>query len=254
MNAWLLLVRARGRERWRAPTDALVGVLADLVGALVGLVMVLAVFARVDTFAGLDRSAMIACWGVGEVARGLAGLVARPVSAVPSRYVLDGALDRLLLRPSPALAQVVAEGVNPVASLPALWGGVAALAACGHVGPGEVARLALGGGLGAVLMAGVALTVASTGFWIPQRGGAVSVVWQATSFAAWPPDALAGPLRWLLVTALPFTFAGYAPGCWLLGRELPAWMQVWPIVALASGAAGVLAWRTGLRRYGSSGT
>ncbi len=254
MNAWLLLVRARGRERWRAPTDALVGVTADLAGAFVGLAMVLAVFTRVDTFAGLNQRAMIACWGVGEVARGLAGLVSRPVSAVPSRYVLDGGLDRLLLRPTSVLGQVIAEGVNPVASLPALWGAWAALAACTHVGPGEVARLVIGGALGALLMGGVALAVASSGFWIPQRGGAVSVVWQATSFAAWPPDALAGPLRWLLVTALPFTFAGYAPGCWLLGVPTPAWMAAWPVVSLACGAIGALAWRAGLRRYGSAGS
>jgi ABC-2 type transport system permease protein len=254
MNAWLLLVRARGRERWRAPTDALVGVLADLVGAFVGLAMVLAVFTRVDTFAGLDQRAMIACWGVGEVARGIAGLVSRPVAAVPSRYVLDGGLDRLLLRPSPVLAQVIAEGVNPIASLPALWGAWAALAACAQVGVAEVTRLAIGGALGALLMGGVALAVAATGFWIPQRGGAVSVVWQATSFAAWPPDALSGPLRWLLVTALPFTFAGYAPGCWLLGLPTHQWMHAWPVVSIACGVAGALVWRAGLRRYGSSGS
>lgn len=254
MNPWLLLVRARGRERWRSPLDAFVGVIADLAGAFVGLAMVLAVFARVDSFAGLDRRAMIACWAMGEVARGLAGLLSRPVAAVPSRYVLDGGLDRLLLRPSPVLAQVVAEGVNPIASLPALWGAVAALSACPQVGAGELARLVVGGLTGAALMGGVALAVASTGFWIPQRGGAVSVVWQATSFAAWPPGALAGPLRWLLVTALPFTFAGYAPGCWLLGRAVPTWMNVWPFVALACAGVGALAWRAGLRRYGSAGS
>ncbi len=254
MSALLSLVRARGRSRWRAPMDAIVGVVADLAGACVGLVMVAAVFTRVDQFAGLDVREMIVCWGVAEVARGLAGLVSRPVAAVPGRYVLDGELDRLLLRPSSVLAQVVAEGASPISLLPALWGGAAALSSLPHVDPAALVRLAIGASLGALLMGGVALAVASTGFWVPQRGGAVAVAWQATSFAAWPPGALGGPLRWLLITALPFTFAGYAPGCWLLGRAVPPWMAVWPVVALLCGVGGGLLWRAGLRRYGSSGT
>lgn len=254
LHALGALVSARLRARWSAPVDALVGVVADLAGASVGLVLVLAVFARTESIAGLDARSMIACWGMGELARGIAGLVSRPVATLPGRYLLDGELDRLLLRPAPVLAQVVAEGLNPIASLPALWGAVAALSGCAQVGPMELVRLMVGGSLGALLMAGVAVAVAATGFWIPQRGGAVSVVWQATSFAAWPPGALGGPLRWLLVTVLPFTFAGYAPGCWLLGRPVPAWLAVWPVVSVACAAAAGVAWSRGLRRYGSAGT
>ncbi|MCB9680332.1 MAG: ABC-2 family transporter protein [Alphaproteobacteria bacterium] len=254
MRAWLAYVRTvlLARLAWRG--DWALGAVGDLVTAGIGLVMVVAIFHAVPLVRGWTREELLVCWGVAEAARSLCWMTCRGLYVANSIYVVGGELDRLLLRPLHPLAQILLEHVHLGAWPGIVWGVGVVWWAHGGLTVEEAGVLAVGVLGGTAILAGVLVAFSSIGLYVLHRGSAVGLVWQATAFAPYPPTFLPWPVALALATVLPFTFVGFAPGCWLLDHEVPGWVWLQPAVAVAVLALGLRAWQSGLARYGSAGT
>lgn len=258
MKPFLAWLRARLQARLAYRGDLAFALLGDLVLALVGLVAAGTLFHHVSDLRGYDLHDVLMSWGLAEASLGLFWTLFGGLYAFNRQYLLDGELDRVLLRPVHPYLQVLLDHVNPGAlALVALGLGVFGWGAAGAGVSWTVLQIVLLPVYplaGALVIAGVLTATASLGFWFRHPGSAVGLVGQFTGFAHWPVAVLPGPFRALVLTALPFAFAGFVPATLFMERSawIP-WALAQPIVGASAFAAGYALWRLSLPRYTSAG-
>ncbi|MFZ5476442.1 MAG: ABC transporter permease [Myxococcota bacterium] len=238
--------------------DFVAGAVSNALIVAVGVVFLHALFANVPSLGGWGRAEILFCWGFAETAVGLFHVAFAGLAALNVRYVLGGELDRLLLRPGDAYAQLLLEnlGVTDV-SVVALGLAILAWAAPGlpPLPAWQWALLPVYLVSATAVLGGLLTVFASVVFHLPHRGSAVGLVMQLSIFNRYPVDLFAPPLRVLLTWAVPLSFAGFYGAAFFLGR--PEWRPLayaQPVVAILAMAGGYAAWRVGLRRYTSAGS
>lgn len=238
--------------------DFVINALGDVLLAAVGLVFLATLFEHVDSLGAYTPSEVLFCWGFAETAVGLFFVFFQGLWSLNQRYIVGGDLDRVLLRPVDPYLQVLLDNVSWEDLPIALLGSAVMLAAAPGLGAVPAWHWALLPVLlvgAACVLGGLLTTVCSAGFHLHHRGTAVGLVFQLSSFARYPIDLFAAPLRLLLTWALPLAFAGFYPATFLMDRpEWHVYALAQPVVALAALAVGYGAFRFGLTRYTSTGT
>ncbi len=254
MKGLIVLARAVLASRIAWGWDWLAGVLADAVAAGLGLVVLVTVFAHVPALDGWPREVVLAGWGFGEIGRGLAWMVGRGLQVVGPRYVVEGELDRVLLRPLSPVGQIMVENLHLGALPQVAWGVVAVGWAMGPATSGRWVAAAALGCTGALLIVGVLLGLAALAVRHPHRSGAASMLWQTGSWAAYPPSVLPAPLALAFFSVVPWSLVGFGPGAWMVAEHPPTWVAAQPLAAVTSLALGAWLWRRALVGYGSTGS
>jgi ABC-2 type transport system permease protein len=126
--------------------------------------------------------------------------------------------------------------------------------------PVHFALLVLTPVCGAVFFGSLFVAGATVAFyWIDSGELANSFTYGGRTFTQYPITVYSGLFRRLFAYGLGFAFVAYYPGLLLLDRPdplgAPAWLG-WSSPAVAALAVGlaVLAWRTGVRHYRSTGS
>ncbi len=250
------LMRAKVRLAYRG--DFLFNALGDLIVAAIGLVFLWAIFSHVPDIKGWSFHEVLFIWGMGETAAGLFFVLFQGLWALNQQYVLQGELDRVLLRPLDPYAQIMLDHLN-LEDLPvALLGlGMVAWAVPGVAPIAWYQWLVLPVFLlaGVLVLAGILTAFSSLGFRILHRGTAVGLVYQASAFNRYPIDIFARPIQRALTFVVPFAFVAFFPATWYLGRDewLP-WALAQPLVGLAVFGLARWLWGRGLRHYRSPGS
>lgn len=176
-----------------------------------------------------------------------------------SRYVIQGELDRVLLRPYPIFLQICLDRVYLEDLGGSLLGlGLMVVAATRlpgfDWGPGHLLLLA-GMLLSATaLVMAVFMAFAALGFWFEDRIGMVPPVYNLMELGRFPDRIYPGALRLLITCVIPFSFVAFLPASLFVG-DGPAWPGLaTPLVALAALGIANLLWRAGLKRYESAGS
>jgi ABC-2 type transport system permease protein len=113
---------------------------------------------------------------------------------------------------------------------------------------------------GGVLFGAVFVASATVAFWWIDSGEfANGFTYGGRDFTAYPMNVYEGFFRRFFAYGLGFAFAGYYPALALLGRPDPLGGPAWlgwaaPAVALVAAALAAAVWRTGIRRYRSTGS
>ena len=180
-----------------------------------------------------------------------------------STYLLQGDLDRILLRPRAVILQVATRDFD-ARKISRLAQGMLVLAiACIslRLGPHALAWVALGIAGGMLSFAGIVMAGAAIQFWtlgqaqelqnILTYGGAAAMTYPVSIYATW--------FRRVLTYAVPLAFVNYFPALAALGRtEAAGWPAYvpWlsPFVCALVLVFGLLAFTRGLRRYESTGS
>ena len=258
----LALAQLRAQMQYRA--SFLLQGLAVFLGTVIDFVGVAFLFGRFETIGG---------WRLPEVAL-LYGLVNLPFAAVHllaegfedfQQLIRPGSLDQLLLRPRSAFLQVLGSKL-PLRQLGRLAsaGLVMGLALRWLEAPLRwsaadwlfLAWSLVGGGL---FFLGMVLLSATACFWTVESIEVANIVtYGGTEMASYPMHIFGTWLRRLFTYLLPLAFVSYFPALRLLDKPdplgLPAglpWLA-FPVCA-ATLAAGLGAWRLGLRHYQSTG-
>jgi ABC-2 type transport system permease protein len=204
-------------------------------------------------------------YGLGATGQGLCQAftkILEPAGFTP--MVREGAFDQVLVRPAPALAWLLATGVEPrylgraVSGIGlVVWGadrsgitwtpaalGVAALGAC------CCALL-----VGAFFIIGAAASLRT----IESTEAVYAFTYGGTYLTSFPMEIYGSALRLLFTWLLPFALAVYVPAIALLDRPgapglPPSLLAATPAVTAAICAIALLAWRTGVRRYLGTGS
>ena len=180
-----------------------------------------------------------------------------------SVYLLQGDLDRILLRPRSVILQVASRDFDARKLSRIAQALLVLVIACFYLGlgPASLAWVALGVAGGMLSFAGIVMAGAAIQFWtlgqaselqnILTYGGTAAMTYPVSIYATW--------FRRVLTYGVPLAFVNYFPALAALGRtEAAGWPAFvpWlsPFVCALVLVFGLAAFGRGLRRYESTGS
>jgi ABC-2 type transport system permease protein len=257
------LVGARLRGQMSYRTSFALQCLAQAIGQLTELAIILILFSRVSALGGFSVHEVVLMYAIAGTAFGIADLVAGQLDELPT-YIRTGTFDVLLLRPLGTLAQMMASDLH-LRKIGRIVAGVAALVyALSHNdiawSPFTAALVVVAPISGAVIFAAVWITANSICFWVVDgQELANAVTYGSNAFTSYPTTVYGPWLRRFFAFVIPGAFVAYYPGLALLGRPDPlggpallGWIS--PLVAAAAAVVAGLVWRTAVRHYRGTGS
>lgn len=220
------------------------------------------ILAQVGVLGGLDLPQVAVVYGLGALAFGLADLVFGEIDAL-STYIRSGRLETLLVRPLPALLQIVSLDVS-LRRLGRIVVGLAmytaALVIAGFdATPARLLLAVLAPLAGAAIFAALFTIAGALQFWlIDGREFANAFTYGGNYVSTTPGAVFALPMRAFFTFVVPATLVAYAPTLALLDLPGPALLPAWSgwmglPAAVVAWAVAALAWRRGIRHYTGAG-
>jgi ABC-2 type transport system permease protein len=258
--AWLLFVTVLKR-RLAYRGDLLLQGLDEVMRGLVA-------FAMLQVY--VSKSPQIADWGKAELTF-ILGFSMVPIALfhcfcgnlyqLSSAYIIQGNLDRVLLRPYPAFLQICFDRLA-IEDLSGVVLGVLVMAVAipalpdFRFDPLHAATLLLLMSSSFVLVVAVFMAFAASGFWFEDRVGMVPPVYNLMELGRWPNRIYHPALRILISCLIPFSFVAFYPASIFTGNRLadPVLALATPLVATVAMLVALCMWRAGIRRYNSTGT
>lgn len=239
--------------------DFFIESLTDLMYQATSLVFIFVVFRHVTDIDGWSRYEVLTIFGYFMVPFALFNSLFSSLGHIRDKYIIEGELDRVLVRPVNPLLQICLEMME----LEPLAGAVLGVALMG------LSRQQLGIELiwweplvflifvlGSVMVyGGVFIGLAATGFWAEGRTGVSPLVYNLVGYGRYPASIYKGIVRWVLTWVLPFAFVGFYPGTMFLQRydyAFYAWLT--PLMGLVVFFIGYRIWLAGLSRYRGTGS
>jgi ABC-2 type transport system permease protein len=261
--------RTRSSLQYRASFAFLL--LAQLFSSSIELVSLWAIFHNTKTIGGWGAPQVLWLFAVTNTAFGIADVTVGSIEEIPD-HIRTGRFDSYLLRPTPLLVTVLADGFE--------------LRRVGRMIPGVVAMLLLfvhpawfgtsrtftqmfGAVLavliGALIFIATFIAMNSISFWlIDSREVANAFTYGGRAISSYPLDIFSIWLRRLFVWIIPVGFVAWLPGTRLLkvpmATSLPSslasrvFLPMAPIAAIVSCVMAAMVWRAGVRRYESTGS
>ncbi len=178
-----------------------------------------------------------------------------------SVYIIQGNLDRVLLRPYPTFLQICFDRLAIEDLSGVVLGCVVMAVAVPHLGPAALAPTHLGLLLllmasAFVLVVAIFMAFAASGFWFEDRVGMVPPVYNLMELGRWPNSIYHPALRLVLTCVIPFSFVAFYPASIFTGHAgvSSGYALLTPVVATLALGVAVWMWRTGVRRYNSAGS
>jgi ABC-2 type transport system permease protein len=244
------------------PLDFLINITLNVMYSLVQIFFIWALFYRTPLVAGWTFEQMVLIYGMGQVSFGYFSVVLFELTVgFSDYYIIEGNLDRPLLRPLSPLLQLVMENITLRDLTVILKGTLIAWWALAHLEPAvpftltvflAIQGLAL---IGATVYAGVFLSVASTGFWIKDRTGLSSPFFSVSEASRYPLTIYHPLVQLFFSLVVPFGFCAFYPAAYFIDPGAwRQWLLAGPLIAAASLALGVYSFQRGLKVYESTGS
>ncbi|MCC7477932.1 ABC-2 family transporter protein [bacterium] len=242
--------------------DYLFAMFTSLLYTCLQLFFLWALFSRVPQVHGWTLEGMILLFGFSQVSFGWFSVgFFELVNQLSDYYILEGHLDRPLLRPAPPLLQLIMENLSlrelhiVVKGTAIVWWALGQLEQPVAMAPWVFLAMQGLGILGAVVYAGVFLAIASLSFWVKDRVGLVNPLFSVSEAARYPLTIYDHWVQVLFTVVVPFGFAAFYPALYFTEPESwRRWLLLGPLIAAVTMGFGILVFSGGLKRYESSGT
>jgi len=239
--------------------DFLTGFFADLMTQAIGLAFLAAVFTRVPDIRGWRLPEILFIWGFAQITIGLFSTVFLNLFDLSEEYIVEGRLDRVLLRPLPPLFQIIIEKMYLEESANVLVGIGLIVYATRRLGLAWGATdvlvallLVIGGTL---IYAGLYTLVVSLTFWFKDRGSVISPFIQMETYSNYPVTLFNRQLQIILSWVIPYAFTAFYPSMYFLHkREFMPYVWLTPVMGMAFFLLGCLAFNRGVGAYESTGS
>ena len=255
----LMLASIRSRMTYRA--DFFLSIFVSMFSFGVELVGTVFVLFRVKVRAGRNVWSIAFLFGITTASGGLFRLFASELYDF-EKYLINGELDSLLIRPAPVLLTLLARGVNlNRLGMPLL--GFIVTTAClihlwrpRHFNAWTLGETALTIGIGAVIWFAIGLAIAAVGFYTQRIDELqVTAIHGPTQASSYPLTIYPKWLQLFFMYVIPIAFASYFPARYTLGLDGNG-DALW-ISAVGACVAVLVAsalWSQGIRHYHGSGT
>lgn len=258
--AWLMfLVTLKRRLAYRG--DLLLQGLDELCRGFVALCLLEIYASKTTHLAAWSSDELRFVLGFSLVTVGLFHCFCGNLYQLSSTYIINGNLDRVLLRPYPSFLQIcfdriAIEDLSGVVFGALVMGFAASRLPDAHFGPLQILLLLVMLASAFAVVVAVFMAFAATGFWFEDRVGMVPPVYNLMEFGRWPTSIYHPALRALITGIIPFAFVAFYPASMFTGNQTvePIYPLMTPLVALVSLGVSTQLWRYGIRRYGSAGS
>jgi ABC-2 type transport system permease protein len=258
-SIWIGYVAQFLKRRFIYALDFWAGLAANLTLHGVNLLFIQVIFSRVSSLKGWNFHELLFIYGMFLMSFGIYHALFSGVYWIGGKFVIEGQLDRVLLRPLDPLFQIISERVQ-VEDIGEFFVGVGITLYAGlklgltftwlHWLALPVWVLS-----GVAIYVGVYTSLASASFWIMDRIGLIPPVYNMMDFSRYPVTIYNRWLRAILCWIIPFSFVGFFPSTWFLGREeYLGYFLLTPLIGLVAVVIGFTLFHLGLRRYESAGT
>jgi ABC-2 type transport system permease protein len=258
----LLGIAFKSLTQFRA--DFLIGIAGIITMNGINLLAIGVILERFHDLAGWTVWEIVFLYGLWMTGNSLFSLLFFHLTFL-EEYIVQGALDKFLVRPASPFLQLLAADVNLNGIADVIFG----LATLGMAMSNLQLRFDAGQWLflavmlvsGALIEAGMTLALSSVAFWTGKSAALVFTVnqlnWNMTQ--QYPLEMFGRGFQVLVTCFIPVAFINYYPARWLLGKTTPG--DPWyflsflsPLVAAILLAIAALVWQKGLRQYNSTGS
>ena len=257
---WLLFITVLKR-RMAYRGDLLLQALDEVMRGLVSFTMLGVYLSKTGTIEHWSSWQLVFILGFSMVPVSLFHCLCGNLYQLSSVYIIQGNLDRVLLRPYPTFLQICFDRLAIEDLSGVVLGMVVMAFAAAHLPQAHwgFAHLL---GLGCLMVSAFVLVVAvfmafaASGFWFEDRVGMVPPVYNLMELGRWPNAIYHPALRLLLACVIPFSFVAFYPASVFTGNDEAQLRSalLTPVVAAIALALAVCMWRAGLRRYNSTGS
>lgn len=237
--------------------DFMIGMLAFLLDQSLGLLFLFVVFENIDVLAGFTVYEVVLMYGIGQIPKGIDHLFFDNIWLIP-RNILQGSMDRYLLRPINPLYSYLIERFQPDAFGEIILGTAISIFCFVQGGiPFSIMKLL---GIIVIILIGVfiftavKLASASASFWLKDSYPLMQVSYELNDYTRYPLGIFPSPIRFIMTYVIPFSLVAYYPALYLLGKV--SFLHVISIlvpVTIVLCLIAIFIWNKGLKRYESSG-
>jgi ABC-2 type transport system permease protein len=251
---WMRASMAYPASFWMMAVSAFVVGGLDFVGIWI-------MFSTVDSLGGFSLAEIAFLYGATGLGLACADLLVGRIERL-GQMIRTGRLDTMMVRPIPLLAQVCADEFALRRIARVVQTGLIFTIGCWYVdwSPSKAGLAVVMVVSGSVIFFAVFIGFACLQFWTSDAsevanaftyGGNTVMQYPLTIF---PREVVTG-----LTFLVPLAFVNWYPALYILDRPdpfgFPAWLQfASPLAAVLLGTLALLAWRTGVRHYASTGS
>lgn len=257
------LAAASLRSRAQYRVSFAVDIVTVFASTAIDFVAVLVIFGHLTKLGGFSLWEVGLLYGLAGISFGLTDTVLGQLDSF-DQWIRGGRFDVFMIRPVGTFFQVVAAelAVRRIGKI--AQAGIVLCVALAHLpiawSAGRVAMLPVTVICGAVIYGAVWVGWASVGFWTTDIREVTNAFTYGGNFLAGYPITIFDQwVRRFFAFVMPMAFVAYYPSLYILGRADPLGGPAWlpfltPAVAVASTAVAASIWRTGVRRYRSTGS
>ena len=241
--------------------DFLFVALSDFLWSLIGVLMMLGIFNYVPNFNGYNFDEVMFIYGFSLLSLGIYYIFFSNISNLPDKYIYDGELDRVLVRPINSYAHILLDKFS--------------LDKCGNLISGSIIISVMWNRLGldvnflnimmlvllvicsAVVYLSLFTIFSCVSFWVNDRFGITGPLVTMRLFAKYPIDIYNNVLKFTLTWVLPYGFTAFYPSLYFIEGHNINMAKLAPItivVAIVWLMLATMIWKIGLKRYSSVGS
>ncbi|MEU4691089.1 ABC-2 family transporter protein [Actinoplanes sp. NPDC023714] len=255
------------KAQFRSVTSYRASFLVELFGnmgaTVFDVITVLVLFGSAPRVGGFTLEEAVLTAGLSSAGFALADMLVGNVDRLKV-YVRAGTLDAVLVRPLPALPQLLLMDLPLRKALRvvfgfAVLGGAIAINDIDWT-PARIVLVVLTPLAAAAFFGAFFVISATLAFWWVDSGEVgAAFTYGGRDFTSYPITVFGPVFRGLFAYAMGFAFVAYQPALALLGRTDPLGLPAWagylsPLVALVAAAIAAVVWRAGVRHYRSTGS
>jgi ABC-2 type transport system permease protein len=259
LSIYWLYFKQYWKTRLVYKTDFAVGFIAQLVNLGASLAFLTLLFTQVDAINGWTFNEMLFLAGLGGVIMNFHHVFLFNMFNLED-YIVEGKMDRFLVRPLNPLFQVYADDVSDNNLSKLIANSALMIYAANQMGLtlltlpnivyGAAALIS-----GTLVFAAAYMAFATTGFWTGRSRSAIWLIFRLSEYRRYPYNIYSLPIQIILVTAIPIAFASFFPATFFLERD--AW-RTWQYISIAAGPVlytlSLVFWNYGLSNYSSTGS
>lgn len=214
---------------------------------------------QTNNLLGWKREEVLFIFGYSMIAMSIFSTVAINLYGFGDKYIIQGQLDRVLLRPLDSLLQVIFESFN-LEAMGSMLVGIFVIyfssSALGiNFGLLDILWLIISGISGGTILISVFIAISTLSFFFEDRFGIAAPVFNLINFSRYPLPIFNSTIRFVLTWVLPFGFVAFYPATHFLGRgEFALACYASPLVAIIVFIISRSFWHLGIEKYGSTGT
>lgn len=223
------------------------------------LLVIILLFTQVPLLKGYSKEQMIFIYGFFLVPYGLFSAFFGNLYLIPEKYILQGELDRILIRPMNKLLQVIMETMTLEDLVNCLIGLILMFYTSIKLGISwsywDIPMMFIFSIGACFIYGGMFIMVASTGFWIEGSLTMVPILYNLSSYGRYPINIFKGFVRFILTWIIPFAFMGFYPAAYFLKiEEYINYSLLTPVMGVIFFSTGYYIWQRGIKEYKGTGT